>query len=357
MYYDAIMKPGQKVAKVSDIVGGIDNYWDYGGFDPANPTASSKSIHQIGDYSQPKTNEFIIGFDRELMPNFGISASYTFRHISSQNWRPIRKTAGGVLTGADYKQLGTITGNLPSGFDGTKGGTYSVPYYGVTDTSLYPANKGTLFETRPGYTQRYQGFDITATKRMSNKWMARFGFSTNSWREYFADSKALSNPGATLGSPNIDGGYVVSAAGGSGKSGIYMVQPKYQIVANGAYQLPGKIDLGLSYLIRQGYPMPWYQATPKTGNVLAQTQSILLVSDFGQDRLPATQTLDMRIGKTLKINRVTANIDFDVFNVLNSAIVLGRQYNKALTSVTTGYTQVLEIMQPRIARIGVRIGF
>ena len=96
--------------------------------------------------------------------------------------------------------------------------------------------------------------------------MARLGFSTNSWREYFdspnADSSVsgATRPGRSA-SPNIDGGYVVTAAGGSGKSGIYMVQPKYQFIANGAYQFPYQIDFGVSYLIRQGYPMPWYQAT------------------------------------------------------------------------------------------------
>ena len=65
----------------------------------------------------------------------------------------------------------------------------------------------------------------------------------------------------------------------------------------------------------------------------------------------------MRIGKTMKFNAVTMNLDFDIFNMFNSAIVLGRQYNANLTSGTTGYTQVLEIMQPRIARIGLRISF
>ena len=49
-----------------------------------------------------------------------------------------------------------------------------------------------------------------------------------------------------------------------------MVQPKYQIIANGAYQLPYQIDLGVNYLIRQGYPMPWFQPTTKTGNLLCQ---------------------------------------------------------------------------------------
>jgi hypothetical protein len=357
LYYDAKLAPGQKTAQITDIVGGIDSYYDYFGFDPANPSGVGKSIHEIGTYNVPKTHEFIVGVDRELMPNLGVSASYTYRAIVDQNWRTTRKTTGGVLTAADYVQLGSVTGTLPTGIDGTQGGTFNVPFYGVTNSALYPASKGTLYTGRDGYSQKYQGFEFQAVKRMSNKWMARFAFSTNSWREYFDGNSALANPTHLVGTPSIDGGYVVSAAGGSGKSGIYMVQPKYQVTANGAYQLPWQIDLGVNYLIRQGYPMPWFQATPKTGNLLAQTQSILLVPDFGQDRLPATQTFDMRIGKTLKFNKVTMNLDFDIFNLFNSATVLGRQYDKSKTSATTGYTQVLEIMQPRIARVGFRINF
>jgi hypothetical protein len=357
LYYDAQVSPGQTIATPANIVGGINNFWNYGGFDPANPTAASVSAHKVGDYGSPRTHEVIIGFDRELMPNFGVSASYTYRSIGNFNWRPLIKTTGGVITGADYVKLGTATGSLPTGFDGANGGTVSVPYYGVTNSSLYQSDRGTIYQTRPGYTQKYQGFEMSATKRMSNKWMARLGFSTNSWREYFDGPTAMQNPTPTLANPNIDGGYVVTAASGSGKSGIYMVQPKYQIVANGAYQFPFKIDFGLSYLIRQGYPMPWYKATTKTGNLLGQTQNILYVADFGQDRLPATQTLDMRIGKTMKFGAVTANLDFDIFNIFNSATVLGRQYNANVTGGTTGYTQVLEIMQPRIARVGLRINF
>jgi hypothetical protein len=357
MYYDVKLAPGQTIATPANIVGGIDNYWGYGGFDPDNPTESSTAAHKVGDYSSPRTHEFIIGVDRELMPNLGINASYTYRAIGNFNWRPLIKTTGGVITGADYVQLGTVTGSLPTGFDGANGGTFSTPYYGITNSSLYQSDRGTLYQTRPGYSQKYQGFEVSATKRMSNKWMARLGFSTNSWREYFDGVGSMQNPTPSLANPNIDGGYVVTAAGGSGKSGIYMVQPKYQFIANGAYQFPYQIDFGVSYLIRQGYPMPWYKATTKTGNLLGQTQNILYVADFGQDRLPATQTFDMRIGKTLKMKSVTANLDFDIFNLFNSATVLGRQYNANVTGGTTGYTQVLEIMQPRIARLGLRISF
>jgi hypothetical protein len=48
--------------------------------------------------------------------------------------------------------------------------------------------------------------------------------------------------------------------------------------------------------------------------------------------------------------------DLDVFNVGNAATVLGRQYDLRRTG-PTGYNQVLEIMNPRILRLGFRVNF
>ena len=329
---------------------------DYWGYDPANPTAPPAAANnKVGNYGNPKTHEGIIGIDHELFTNFGLSASYTYRRIIDQNWSPIISSGtDGVIDGTDYVQLGTVNGTLPSGVPGSADGTYSVPYYALKAGTPYDPAKGTLFTQQPGYYQIYKGFEVSATKRMSNRWMARLGFSTNSWREYFDDLHAMRDPTRTLSNPNISGGYVVNAAGGSGKSQIYMVQPKYQIIANGAYQLPYDIDLGVSYLIRQGYPMPWNRTT--TGgftNPLGSSKALLLVDNFGYARLPATQTFDFRLGKRQKIGKVTINADLDVFNLFNSATVLGREYRYQ----TSRYTQVAEIMQPRIARIGVRVQF
>ena len=49
-------------------------------------------------------------------------------------------------------------------------------------------------------------------------------------------------------------------------------------------------------------------------------------------------------------------VDFDVFNLFNAGTVLGRQDDIRLTGAT-GFGQVLEIMNPRIARLGVRFTF
>ena len=329
---------------------------DYYGFDPGNPSAPpTASIHQVGSYGNPKTHEFIVGVDHELLPNFGVSASYTYRRIIDTNWRPIRSTGtDGVIDGTDYALLGNVTGALPTGIPGSDSGTYSVPYYGLPAGVNFDPSKGTIYETRPDYHQVYKGFEVSATKRMSNKWMARFGFSTNSWREYFDSAHGQTNPTPILSAPNLNGGVVVASAGGSGKSSIYMVQPKYQVIANGAYQLPANFDFGASYLIRQGYPMPWNRSTNGGfTDPLGSTKTLLLPSPFDYARLPAVQTLDMRIGWRLKISKTTLNLDLDAFNLFNSATVLGREYRFTASK----YTQVAEIMQPRIARLGVRFQF
>jgi hypothetical protein len=79
----------------------------------------------------------------------------------------------------------------------------------------------------------------------------------------------------------------------------------------------------------------------------------VLVTDGGHHRLPSVTTFDARIGKQFKIQRASFNLDLDLFNLFNSGTVLGRQYDMRLTGAT-GFNQVLEIMNPRIARLGLR---
>jgi hypothetical protein len=359
-YIDALDANGDKVAQSSEFI--LSSYnthianGDYWGYDPANPTSVSNAIHKIGDYGDPKTHEFIVGIDRELLPNFGISASYTWRQIQDLNWRPIMcsSCSVGYITAENYSLKGNVTGTLPTGVPGSPDGSYSVPYYGLTAGTVYDPSKGGIYTQRPDYHQVFQGFEVSATKRLSNKWMARFGFASNTWKEYFPSKTSLGNPTPILGSPNLDGGLVVNAAGGSGKSSIYMVQPKYQIIANGLYQLPWNIDVGANYLIREGYPMPWnWNTSGGYSDPLGSTKVLLLVPEFGYARLPAVQTLDARVGWRLKMGKTALNIDFDIFNIFNSATTLGRQYSKQ----SAKYTQIAEIMQPRIMRFGARFTF
>ena len=64
-------------------------------------------------------------------------------------------------------------------------------------------------------------------------------------------------------------------------------------------------------------------------------------------------SVDVRLEKAFKFRTSTAALDLDVFNVGNSGTVLGRTYDMRLTGAT-GFNQTLEIMNPRILRLGAR---
>jgi hypothetical protein len=67
-------------------------------------------------------------------------------------------------------------------------------------------------------------------------------------------------------------------------------------------------------------------------------------------------SLDVRVGKVFRLRDSELAFDVDVFNVLNKGTVLGRQYDVTATG-STGFNQPLEIMNPRLVRLGVRFRF
>jgi hypothetical protein len=342
IYYYATDLNGNHIADPNEIdfsSGPIGYY----GFDPNDPSRLT-TVNQIGKYSTPRTHEVLLGMDHELMPNFGISGTFTYRYMNNFNWYPLIG-----VTRADYTQTGALTGNVDPV------GSFSVPYYALNKAKVPPGG-GTSYQERSGYHQRYLGFEMSATKRMSNKWMARFGFSTNDHREYFDDpNTSQTDPTPTRDNPNIDGGTVVTRTSGSGKSNIFLVLPKYQFIANGLYQGPWGINLGANWLLRQGYAMPYFRSNVNTGDPLG-LKRVLAVDSVTSFRLDPVSSLDARVEKQINIQRARVMLDLDVFNLFNNATTLGRQYDMRLTG-PTGYNKVLEIMNPRILRIGARVNF
>jgi hypothetical protein len=314
----------------------------------SNPSQAT-SPNVVGDIRAPRTNELMFGVDREIMPNFGVSATFTYRHIGDILWNP-----GIGVTPADYVQTGTFTGTFANV------GTVAVPFYGLVSAN----GPGRIAENRPDYHQRYMGFEVTATKRMANKWMGRFGFATTSWNEYFDGPNAVldrtPSPNPTgqylnyvAAGPLVNGGPVVVQSSGSGKSGIYLLPPKYQMSANGLYQAGWGIDIGANFRLQQGYGQPFFRSRVATNDALVPNKNVLLTQGSDQFRLDSVSTLDIRVEKMFKFNKTSFAVDFDVFNLFNSATVLGKQYDARVTT----YNQVLEIMNPRIARIGARFFF
>jgi hypothetical protein len=329
-------------------------YGDYGGYDPTKPGTAPTAFNKAGAYTVPTTHEIIVGFDRELAPNVAVAASYTWRRNTNFNWRPIISGAG-YIDATDYVLMGNVVGELPSNVPGSPQGTYSVPYYALKAGTSFDPARGIVFTERPGYHQAYHGLEISATKRMSNHWMARAGFATSRWREYFDGPGALGDPTPRSGAPNVNGGDVVIQSGVASLTAISMIQPRYQATASAAVQLPYDVDLGASLMFREGFGIPWARTT--TGGYrdpLGSSKTLLLTyPDYSATRFPSIGTLDVRFGKRQRVGKITFNFDLDAFNILNSSTVQGRQNSMN----STEYTKVSKILSPRIWRFGLRVQF
>src|SRR5262249_34656987 len=192
----------------------------------------------------------------------------------------------------------------------------------------------------------------------------RTSFASGADREYFANIDAKADPTPTLpgtsawtlGSPNKDGGVVVTQTAGSGKSNIFIVLPKYQFVTTFAYQWKYGVNFGLNYLLRQGYATPYFNSNADITadpTLASGGRNVVVVSDVDSYRLPTVHSFDGRVSKALNYKNYNASIDFDVFNMFNNATTLGRQYDLDATN----FDKTLEIMNPRIWRIGFRFSF
>lgn len=357
IYYNAIDRNGNGTAELSEILFNQGNQ-GYSGFDPKNPTRVDKSVNVIGDdLHSPRTHEMLVGIDRELMPQFSVSVAYTWRRFTDLRWSP----RIGVRQG-QYRQTGTFTATFPDT------GAVNIPFYAINPAAIPPGG-GREYINRDGYHQRFSGIEVSATKRLANRWQARLGFSTNDHAEFFDDpATSIEDPtpvcsfGAATSSygsscqPLVDGGQVLRPTGGSGKSQIYIALPKYQLIANGMFQGPWGINLAGNVITRQGYSQPFYRSQVVTTDTLNNRKTILLARDVDENRLPSVTSFDGRVEKSFKFGTANLAVDLDLFNLFNNATVLGKTYDARLTG-PLGFGQVREIMQPRIVRLGVRVNF
>lgn len=144
-----------------------------------------------------------------------------------------------------------------------------------------------------------------------------------------------------------DGGQVGYYGAGSGKT--YWVNAKWQANLSGLYQLPAGFEVAGNLYARQGYPRITTISSPNSiyGSLPA------IASPIGDIRTPTVVNVDLRLAKHFRLGgRASLNVTADVFNLLNQGTVLVRN-GSASSNV---FNRIDEILAPRIARFGVRLG-
>jgi hypothetical protein len=179
----------------------------------------------------------------------------------------------------------------------------------------------------------------------------RAGFGWNNPREHWEGDRrnALGNPTRYESSPLVDGGALAPRSSGSG-SGDVFVNGQWQVNVNGAYQLPGDVEVAGRLFGRQGNPSPIFVCAPLG---LDGTMRVLVSPEIDTFRFDSLWNLDLRGSKTFEYQRLNLQVIADLFNVMNANTELNRQRNANSTS----YGRLTQNLSPRILRLGVRLGF
>ena len=317
----------------------------YGAVDPAN-TGAIVSPNKIDpNYKAPTDQEFIAGIDHELFPNFALSAAYTYRK-SNVSWQPRNDT-----TTADYGPTTTVTRNTVLG---------SFTGVGIGRTKLVP---GRLLTNRPDRPYNFSGFELSAIKRLANKWMGRVAFSYNDWTENFdggvAGNAGVQDPtrtqavrfgGGVDSGPLVDGGQVAILSTGSGKSNVIYTSVKWQFTGNALVQLPWDLELAGAVFGRQGNPAPTYLRISVPGD---GAKNVLAMPNVDDRRYATIWNVDFRLGKNIKIGGASAVLSAEVFNAFNRNAEIQRTRDAA----SAVFNRLDEILSPRVVRFGLRFLF
>jgi hypothetical protein len=324
---------GDHVAQRNELMRIVNIY----NIDPAN-TASLDSTTRF-DYSMktPHADELIVGLERELMSDFSVGVNYTYRKYSNLTETRAEHTQGkgDFFTRADYAVFTDAPPPVGSG----------LTYYDLKN----PLDAPTFFvvRNRPDYSQKYNGLEFTATKRLSHNWMLRGNVSYSDWKES-CGANSLADATRLIG--NCAGGQVVERSAGSGAFGNVFINAKWSFNVTGLYQLPWDFNLGASLTGRQGYPAPYrYEIGTNTGGI-----DEVLIKPMGASRFSNVYELDLRAAKDFRFfNRVGVTISADLFNVPNKRTILQRETN---LSAANG-NRITEMQSPRVWRFGAKVNF
>jgi len=284
------------------------------------------------DLVEPRTHEMSLGYERELMANFGARVLYVYKrqnnlYRSINVLRPYsaysipitRRDPGpdGVLSNAD--DGGTVTM-----YD------YTATYAGSTFVGNKFVNAA---GDRPDY---YQTMEFSVNKRMSHKWDMNVTYSKTFNHRWLA---------AVPDNPNQDR-FPLDETSDWYFKGVGSYQLPWGIYTSAYVQTISGAKQQRTYVFRA--------VDPDGGPRLVQLATVTLAMEpFGATQLPTLSSVNYRASKRLRMLRGrTLEFVVDLFNALNVNTVTSQ-------SVVSGptYGAISAIVPPRIGRLGITYSF
>jgi hypothetical protein len=269
------------------------------------------------DLQWPISNEYSVELQRQLPANVVVSVGYTHRET--------RRNIGSKNVAVPFDTY------VPLSVTEVNSGKP------VTVYNQAPALRGRtdiLWDNFAELNTNYNGADITFNKRLSNHWSMTGGASYGKTTGDTAGTSDLNNPNFQF------------------REGIVGNDVPYSYRVSGVYELPYQISISATGQYYAGFPETTTVSVGNNTVALTQGTTMLTVEPRGSTRLPAVSSLDASVRKFWRISGLRLEPRVDLYNLTNSASILGR-----VTQLGPTYGRVSSIQRGRLVKVGVSVEF
>ncbi|HEX3703245.1 MAG TPA: hypothetical protein VHU82_07940, partial [Vicinamibacterales bacterium] len=223
-------------------------------------------------------------------------------------------------------------------------------------TAVLALGTNNVLSNQPFLDTVYNGVDITANKRFSHHWQMvaglTFGKNTGGLNQSSGTGTGQSTT-TDLNDPNLT----------AYANGIVGYDSPVAFRLSGSYQAPYALTIAGTLISNSGYPyVSTYSmtraqfatlCTANCGTGLVRSSQTVFLSDRGDERLPTTTLLDLRLSRPFNFGQGRKIVpEIDLFNVTN------RYTPTSVNTVVGGtYLQPSGIISPRIIRVGFSLDF
>ncbi len=308
-----------------------DNKWvEYG-------RTVHEALYSIDDnIKHPYMDQITVGIEREVFEDASFSATFIYR-----NWKNI---IGRIDTLAEYSPIDVYVEDINKTFT-----IYERDNPNEHAYVLKNIEKGDPWIDVDPY-RKYMAIELLFNKRFSNNWqlLASYVYSqaTGSMNNEFADDIGW---GGSTDDPN----FWINSDGNS------TYDPTHMLKIQGSYVFPLGIQLNAHFHAITGNA--WTQRF-RTSR-LNQGRVTFLTEKRGSNHYDIQKILDLRLEKSFTLaEKYRLGLMLDVFNVFNADTItswgtrIGYDWTPGDYPSTDGHN-LLGILRPRQARIGVRFSF
>jgi hypothetical protein len=292
--------------------------------------SDNSSLRVDPDFKNPRTDQYIVGFEQEVAKNLGLQVSYV--HKRGENYGGWRETRGvyvpfTVVSGGQSYQVQRLVSN-------------------AEDRLFLLTNPDQMHS-------RYSGVSFQAQKRMSNRWQ-------------LTGSIVLSKSEGLLGSnrPTTSSSTPTPLASQTATAGIFGQNPNDFINADGRligdrpvvgklqflYEAPGGVLFGMNYMHQDGR---LYGRQIRINNLGIPT-AIWAEPLDGSRRVPDWNTFDVRIQKDFAFGTSKVGVFGDILNLTN---IDANESVGSQNGAATNFGVPTRFLYPRRLMLGAKIRF